>query len=331
MFFSKSPEQKLKKALAWIRSLKINVSLNPEDVKNITKLDLSFRDIAKLPEEIGYLENLTDLNLSNNNLKKVPKEIAKITGLKSLNLGYNLFDSIPDEVFRFSQLETLNMEANLIKTMPSAIGNLTHLKNLNLFANQITTLPAEFCKLDQLTSLNMALNQLSKLPASFANLTNIVTLELWLNKFELIPEVVSKLPNLKDSYNSFDTEKLNKALIMAVFSNNLQLADKLVFHGADVNFRMKGFRSQLFTTPLFEAKSPEMINLLLKKGADPNLKREIIKYVSSKNGDEEIRKTGKFETFLTVKHPEMLEKYIKSLNIVPGEEKAPADELDEIF
>jgi len=331
MLFSKSPEQKLKKVIAWIRSLKINVSLNPDEIKNITKLDLSFRGIAKLPDEIGYLENLTELNLSNNNLKQLPKDLTKIANLRSLNLGYNLFSSIPDAVFHFRQLEILNMEANLIKNIPSSIGNLANLKNLNLFANQISTLPAEFCSLRDMMRLNMALNQLSKLPATFENLSNIVELELWLNKFELIPEVVSKLPQLKDSYDSFDTEKLNKALIMAVFSNNRHLAEKLIFHGADVNFKLKGFRSQLFTTPLFEVKSPEMIDFLLKNGADPNLKREVIKYVFSKDGNEEIRKTGKFETFLTIRHTEKIEKHIKSLNITPGEEKASVDDLDDIF
>jgi Leucine-rich repeat (LRR) protein len=331
MLFSKSPEQKIKKVIAWIRSLKINVSADPDEIKGMTRLDLSFRGIAKLPEEIGFLENLTDLNLSNNELKNLPKELSKMANLRSLNLGYNLFTSMPDEIFQFRQLETLNMEANLIKSMPSSIGNLSNLKNVNLFANKISSLPAEFCKLGKLASLNMALNQLSKLPSSFGSLTNIVELELWLNRFELIPDVVSKLPKLKDSYHSFDTDKLNKALIMAVFSNNKHLAEKLIFHGADVNFRLNGFRSQLFTTPLFEAKSPEMIDLLLKNGADPNLKREIIKYVFSKNGSEEIRKTGKSETFLTIRHPEVIDRYIKSLNIIPGAEKAPLDNFDDIF
>lgn len=331
MLFSKSPEKKLKKIIAWIRSLKINVSLNTDEIKNLTKLDLSFRGITKLPEEIGMLENLTDLNLSNNNLQKLPKELAKISNLRSLNLGYNLFTSLPDVVVHLRQLEILNFEANRIKTIPASLGNLSNLKSLNLFANQISVLPQEFCMLGNLRNLNMALNQLSKLPANFDNLQNVAELELWLNKFELIPDVVSKLPKLGDLYNSFDTDKLNKALIRAVFSNNLQLAEKLIFHGADVNYKLNGFRSQLFTTPLFEVKSPEMIDLLLKNGADPNLKRELIKYVFSKNGNEEIRKTGKFETFLNVRFPEKLEKYIKSLHLIPGEEKTPAADLDEIF
>jgi Leucine-rich repeat (LRR) protein len=329
MFFSTSPEQKLKKIITWIRGLKINVPMDVAGVKNITKLDLSFKGITKLPEEVGYLENLTELNLSNNKLKSLPKECSKITNLKYLNLGYNVFVSIPDSIFRHQQLETLNMEANQIESIPAAVGNLTNLIDLNFFANQISVFPVELCSLSNLKRLNMALNLLSKLPDEFENLANIKELELWLNKFELIPEVVSKLPKLQDLYNSFDTHKLNKALIMAVFSNNLQLTEKLIFHGADVNYKLKDFRSKIFTTPLFEVKSIAMINLLLQNGADPNLKREIVKFVYSKDGKEEVRKTGQFETFLTFKYPEKIEKYIKSLNIQPGEEKILVDDDDD--
>jgi len=331
MFFSKSPEQNLKQVIAWLRGMKINVPMDIVGIRNITKLDLSFRGIAKLPKEIGYLENLSELNLSNNQLRDLPKELTKITNLKVLNLEYNLFIVMPSVIFQLRQLEILNMEANLIKIIPSAIKNLTNLTDLNLFANQIAGFPTEICWLSKLTRLNMALNLLSKLPDEFENLINIKELELWLNKFELIPKVLSKLPKLKDLYNSFDTDKLNKALIMAVFSNNLHLSEKLIFHGADVNYKLKGFRSQLFTTPLFEATSIGMIDLLLKNGADPNLKREVVKYVFLKNGKEEIRKTGKFETFLTLRYTGKIEKYIRSLNIAPGEEKVLMDDADDIF
>ncbi len=314
LLFSESYEQKLKKIITWVRSLKINLPLNLDEIKNITRLDLSFKGISKLPKEIGCLENLKELNLSYNNLKELPKELNQLSNLQSLNLAYNSFSSIPEAVIQLSKLEILNMEANMVKSVPSSIGKLTNLSYLNFFANQITDLPAEFYSLTSLNRLNMALNQLSNLPDSFANLTNIVELELWLNKFELIPDVLSKLPKLRDLYNSFDTDKLNKALIMAVFANNYPLAEKLIFYGADVNYELEGFGSQSFTTPLFEAQSVEMVKLLINNGADPNLKREIIKHVVSKNGTEDIRKTGKYETFITIKHPVKLSKYIKSLD-----------------
>ncbi len=159
--------------------------------------------------------------------------------------------------------------------------------------------------------LNLALNQLSDLPQSFAKLYNISTLELWLNKFDLVPEIISKLPNLKDLNSVVDPDKLNKTLIWSVIGDNIDLVEKLIFYGADVNIEQEEIENHFFTTPLFEAKSIEMINLLLSKGADPNLKREIIKHVVTKNG-EETRPSGKFETFLTKKHPKEIQKFIKA-------------------
>ena len=331
MFFSKSAEQKLKDIVTWARSLKINLPAKADDVKNITRLDLRFKDISKLPEEIGCLENLTELNLSNNKLKQLPKALKQLQNLHSLNLGYNNFTEIPDSICHLTQLEVLNMQANMIKSIPTAIENLSNLSTLNLFANQISVLPIEFCSLHKLSRLNMALNKLSKLPDKFENLVNIVELELWLNKFELIPDVVSKLPQLKDLYNSFDTEKLNKALIMAVLSNNFLLAEKLVFYGANVNFKMENFGSQLFTTPLFEAKSVEMMDLLLKNGADPYLEREIIKYVQSKDGEQQIKSSGRFESVLTIEHSANITNYLKKLNIQPGERTTNEKADDDIF
>jgi hypothetical protein len=109
-----------------------------------------------------------------------------------------------------------------------------------------------------------------------------------------------------------DPDQLNKTLIWAVVGDNVYLAEKLIFYGADVNYEHEECQNHLFTTPLFEAKSIDMIELLLKNGADPDLKREIVKHVHTKEGIEEVRPTGNFETFLTKKHPSEIQKFIKA-------------------
>jgi Leucine-rich repeat (LRR) protein len=191
-------------------------------------------------------------------------------------------------------------------------------------------LPDDIGSLKNLKRLNLAVNQLNKLPDSFGKLENIEILELWLNKFELIPKIISTLPKLHDLYDSFDTEKLNKTLIRAVFANNKVLAEKLIFYGADVNYKLQGFGSHLFTTPLFEAKTLILVKFLLSKGANPYLKRELVKTVLTKDG-EEIRSTGRFETFLSKNHTREIAEYLQTATLPPEPPDEPDHSSDDVF
>lgn len=332
MSLFKSTLGESKKLIRWAKDLKIILPPTIEELPGVTKLDLSYRGINKLPKFISCLTNLSELNLSYNNLTALPSEIKNFKDLTLLDLGYNRLTELPSSIFHYQKLEVLNVEANNLRKIPAEIEHLKALRDLNLFANQVTELPDSIGSLQNLKRLNLAVNQIQKLPASFEQLTNIEILELWLNKFELIPRIITKLPKLSNLQDSFDAEKLNKTLINAVFANNYQLVEKLIFYGADVNYKLEGFGSQLFTTPLFEAKNIEIIKLLLDKGANAHLKRELIKNVLTKDG-EKVKPTGKFETFLTKKHPPEIEKFVKKLNIpAPAEEESPTeDSSSDIF
>lgn len=311
MFFSASPDKRKKELISWAKRFKIESLQEVDQVESVTQLDLSFKQINKLPKQIDCLKNLQILNLSYNALTDLPWEIGNLKNLKSLDLSYNKFVEFPGIIGKLESLENLNFAANQLKKVNVAIANLKKLRELNLFANKIAELPNEFGSLSHLVRLNLALNQLTALPHSFSKLYNIVELELWLNKFELIPDIISQLPNLKDLYNVVDPDQLNKTLVWSVIGDNTYLADKLIFYGADVNYEYEECSNHLFTTPLFEANSIDMINLLLQRGADPELKREIVKHVFTKDGVEQVRPTGDFETFLTKKHPKEIQKFIK--------------------
>jgi hypothetical protein len=326
-----SNESDIKKTIRWAKELRISLPVNIPDYKRISKLDLSFKGINKVPEFITSLSGLTEINLSYNYITKLSSEFKEFKNLRVLDLGYNRFTEIPSCVYNLSKLEVLNFEANMLKKVPGDLSILNGLRDLNLFANQITELPPEITSLENLTRLNLAVNQLNKLPDNFEKLYNIEVLELWLNKFDLIPKAVSKLPKLHDLYDSFDSDKINKALIRAVFANNVYLAGKLIFNGADVNYKMEGFGSYLFTTPLFEARSADMVELLLKKGANPYLKRELIKTVLNKSGEEEIKPSGKFETFLTKKQSPEIENFLKKAKIPSEDAVAAEKDSSDIF
>jgi len=311
MIFIKFSDNQKKELARWAKNYKIDKLQKIETFEGITELYCNNKQIDKIPKQIECLTNLEKLNLSYNNISNLPSELKNLENLKSLDLGYNNLQDFPECICHLNNLEYLNLEANNLKKIHSSIGKLRQLKELNLFANRIISLPENFGSLNSLTILNLALNQLSSLPYSFKKLINISSLELWLNKFDSIPDIISELPNLKDLISAEDPEKLNKTLIWAVIGNNILLADKLIFYGANVNYQYNECVNQLFTTPLFEAKSLDMMYLLLNMGANPYLKREIIKHVVTKNGEEE-RPTGEFESFLTKNHHKEIQKIIKS-------------------
>lgn len=60
----------------------------------------------------------------------------------------------------------------------------------------------------------------------------------------------------------------NEALWEAIVSNNLENAEKLLEEGANPNYKSFGIPIS------FHVKSPEMINLIIRKGADINLKSD---------------------------------------------------------
>ena len=126
--------------------------------------------------------------------------------------------------------------------------------------------------------------------------------------------MIKSLPNLKVIEQETDTGKINQQLIAAAINDDVQKVEKLIAMGADVNHKWLNYGNLPFTTPLFEAHSIEMIQMLLNHGADPHIKRDLPKASSIKVWESE-KATGEFETFLTKKHPVEIAKFIKTLNL----------------
>ncbi|MGC8823570.1 MAG: leucine-rich repeat domain-containing protein [Bacteroidales bacterium] len=307
-WFRSGAKRRTKRLIAWGQKNKIESLKDEYALSNVVILKINHKRIEKLTPYLDIAENIEVLDLRYNQLSDLPEELSRLKKLRELHLGFNRFKNIPKIVYRLHSLEVLTLEANEVQKVDDDICHLQQLKDLNLMANQISELPANFGQLKNLIRLNLAINQLSQLPASFAELENLTTLELWMNTFDELPEVVKKLPKLTNPQTVLDPEQLNKTLIWAVIGDNVPLADKLIARGADVNYKDRSDESNIFTTPLFEAKSISMITLLLTMGADPFLEREIIKRVKTRTG-EVVKMTGKFESFITMKHPKEIEKY----------------------
>ncbi len=307
-------QKALKKIIEWLKSVKVFVPENTEKVIEMRKLDLRMRDLNKLPDEISVLANLEELDLGYNRFSELPSHIGLLRSLKELRLESNRFSKMPSIVSYFENLEYLDLQNNQLTSLPPEIRKLRKLQTLNVQLNQLTKIPDEIGELTELRHLNISANKLTEVPVSISNLTNLETLDLWSNKIIDIPDKVRELPKLHEIDMVLNQHKLNHKLIEAVIDDNLNLAKELISHGANVNYKWLNHGGHQFTSALFEATSVEMVKMLLENHADVQMKREIVKQASIFDFHDDTH-TGKFETFLTMKHSIEVAKYIKSINL----------------
>ena len=313
MFFN-SPEFHKKNLLKWAKNHKIDFPTLPEELEKLQVLDVRLKSLSKLPKEINCLTGLVEINLEFNELSELPWEFAHLKKLKIINLGHNKFVDLPGVICHLPQVEILNMESNSVKKISPVVANLESLIELNFSFNHINELPEEIGHLKHLARLNLAANNLSELPSSMHRLYSLTELKLWNNKIKEVPDFIKSLPNLKVIELESDKGKIDQQLVAASINDDTMKAEKLLTMGADVNHKWLNYGNLPFTTALFEAHSIDMIQLLLKHGADPNLKRELPKSSTIKVWESEKTSTG-FETFLTKKHSVEIFKFIKSLNL----------------
>ncbi len=174
-----------------------------------TALDLSYKEIAVLPPQIGKLSALTELSLSGNELTALPPEIGRLTALSRLDLSHNGLRTLPPEIGRLTALASLDLRYNRLTTLPPEIGRLTALTELRLGSygwaqngiaapagNQLTALPPEIGRLTALTGLDLSGNLLKSLPPEIGRLTALTALSLNDNELTALPAELGLLTAL---------------------------------------------------------------------------------------------------------------------------------------
>jgi Leucine-rich repeat (LRR) protein len=105
--------------------------------EEITKINVSFNELIKLPNEftkiLPLLTNLVELNLSDNHLYELPNEIYELTQLKELDISNTLI-KISDDIINLKKLETLKLKN--IGEMSEKAYEITNLLNLDLSNNK---------------------------------------------------------------------------------------------------------------------------------------------------------------------------------------------------
>lgn len=188
---------------------------------NLSILDLSHCQLAKIPEAIGQLTRLKCLILGNNVLTSLPHALKNLTQLKILDLSANYLSEFPAVLYHLSQLEELSLGENRFTELPADIDRLQLLKVLHLYTsdtplpnldtepnyvrgfiphhlryNKMKTLPASLGKLKYLEYLDASNNEISELPAGLEQATNLQVLLLAHNKLSSFPKFVEKLTQL---------------------------------------------------------------------------------------------------------------------------------------
>lgn len=127
-------------------------------LNNLTRLDLSNRDIREVPSEIGQLIQLEHLDLSYNFIEKLPPEIGNLINLKTLLLLKNEIRAIPPEIGNLRKLTLIDISHNRFRELPSTIGYLSDLKTLDASYGLLQHLPLEFIDLLSLKDLYLEEN-----------------------------------------------------------------------------------------------------------------------------------------------------------------------------
>lgn len=169
--------------------------------KNISKLDLSNKNLKVIPDEVFKLRNLIKLNLSNNQIKSIPKGISKLKRLENLDLSNNKIDILYAKLFELCKLKVLNLNNNRIKNLPKQINDLKEIEKLLICNNEIENLNEKFF-FPNIQTLNISDNNFKKFPEVIINLRSLK--RLWINKLDLedfpLHNIDSKLINLKSIY-----------------------------------------------------------------------------------------------------------------------------------
>lgn len=174
----------------------------PKINPNISKLNLSNKNLDKIPDEVINLKNLRKLNLSKNNLKSIPKDIHKLKRLENLDLSNNKLTSIYSNICKLTNLKVLILNNNQLKHLPSQIAKLQNLRILSVSGNNFKALPFYFQLLKKLESLNISNNRFSEFPEEIKSLKKLKRLWLNNNDFKESPlrYIINDLPTLKSLY-----------------------------------------------------------------------------------------------------------------------------------
>lgn len=156
-------------------------------------LDLSSRQLRRLPVAACIFSELVKLYLSDNNLSSLPAELQGLKKLQLLALDFNCFEELPAAVCRLPQLSILYLGNNRLWRLPTELGELKELSTLWLETNCFTLFPKVVCELSNLKTLHLGYNQIRSLPKELRRLEELRSIWLAGNQLTEFPPVLLEM------------------------------------------------------------------------------------------------------------------------------------------
>ncbi|KAJ0029719.1 hypothetical protein NQD34_004716 [Periophthalmus magnuspinnatus] len=156
-------------------------------------LDLSSRQLRRLPASTCVFEELLKLYLSNNKLSSLPSVLQGLRNLQLLALDFNCFEEFPEAICSLPQLSILYLGNNRLYSLPSELRNLTELNTLWLETNCFTVFPKVICELSNLKTLHLGYNQIRSLPEDLRRLQELKSIWLAGNQLTEFPPVLLEM------------------------------------------------------------------------------------------------------------------------------------------
>ncbi|MBN2896846.1 MAG: GNAT family N-acetyltransferase [Campylobacterales bacterium] len=170
----------------------IDAHTTPQSLLDLTRLDLSSRNLLSLPDSIALLPKLSALNLANNRLESLP-DLSTLNALVHLDLRRNQLKSLCESFGNLS-VRSLNLSANRLKSIDT-LRSCNFLRVLDLSANTIDETTGIFDAMPDLRSLNLAHNALGRF--SIAPHQSLEHLNLSNNFLTAVDPALGRLEELK--------------------------------------------------------------------------------------------------------------------------------------
>ncbi|XP_072025769.1 uncharacterized protein [Amphiura filiformis] len=164
------------------------------------RVDLNYRNMQRLPNDLFKLVELQWLNLNVNKLRDLPQGMSALKKLKWLYLENNCFDKFPRVLCELKDLMKLYFSNNTVRNLPIQVRQLTHLRLLDLSDNNLSEFPMELCtdSLCNLEKLFLDNHNFTSLPAQISALKGLKLLWLNDNKLEWLPQSLCELVELEE-------------------------------------------------------------------------------------------------------------------------------------